>query len=381
VTGAEPDQDALLASVAAFAREEVAPQAAAWSMGAAPEPALLERAGALGLMRIEVPLAAGGLSLGFALKARLCALLAAADFGFAMSVVNTQNAALRLARSARPRIVEALLPDLLAGRASACTALTEPGAGSDVAAMAMTARRVTGGWRLDGEKTWIVNARHARVAIVYAQCAEPGDAAGIGAFAVPLDGRGCRRRALDAPFAQTSTGTGGIVLEDCRLSEDHQLVPPGEAFGAILDEINGARAYVAAMCCAMLGAALDIAGDHGERRISFGRPLRDHQAWRFILARAGVDLAAARRLTDAAVAAVDAGAPAQLVSAQAKLAAVAACQRHLPELLHAMGAEGLRAEHPFARHLAAAQIAALTDGSTEMLLERVARLMRRPSPA
>lgn len=371
----------MLDAVAAFARDRVAPAAGAWAMGAEPDPVLFEAAAALGLMRLSVPEAAGGLGLGFGEKARACAALAAADFGFAMAVVNTHNAALRIAASAPPALAARLLPDLLSGRVAACTALTEPGTGSDVAAMVTTARRVPGGWRLDGEKAWIVNGRRAALAIVYAQCGEPGDSAGIAAFAVPLDAPGCTRYPLDSPLAQTAMGTGGFTFADVRLPDDHLLFPPGTAFGAILDEINGARAYVAAMACAMLDAAIGAAGAWGESRRSFGQTLWEHQAWRLGLAAAAVDLAAARALTDAAVAAVDGGAPAQMLCAQAKLSATAACQRHLPVLLHAMGAEGLRPDHPMTRHLAAAQIATLTDGSTEMLLERVARLMRRGRPA
>lgn len=367
-----------LAAAQAFAREDVAPVAAGWSMGAAPDPALMERAGALGLLAVEVPAEAGGLGLGFAVKARTAQAIAALDFGIAMSIVNTQNVAIRLVKSAPRTVWERHLPDLLAGRATACTALTEPGTGSDFAAVATRARRLTdGGWKLDGEKSWIINARHAAVTIVYAQCGEPGDRNGIAAFVIPLDTPGCSRYAIDVPFSQTSLGTGGVRFEGATLSSDHLLFAPGEAFGAILDEINGARAYVAAMCCGMLEAAIAEAAAYGETRQSFGRPLSGHQAWRLALARAGVDLAAASALTDRAVAAVDEGAPAQLLAAHAKLAAVEACRRHLPDLMHLMGAEGLRAERCFSRHLAAAEIAALTDGSTEMLLERAHRLMLR----
>ena len=362
----------------AFACEAVAPAAAGWSLGGALDPGLLERAGALGLMAVEVPAEAGGRGLGFGAKARVAERLAAADFGFAMSVINTQNVALRLVKSAPRAVWEPLMPDLLAGRASACTALTEPDAGSDFAAISTTAQREGDGWRLDGEKTWIVNARHAAIAIVYAQCgAVGGDRNGIGAFVVPLDAPGCSRYPLAAPFSQISMGTGGFRLEGVRLPAEHMIFGPGEAFGAILDEINGARAYVAAMACGMLASAIAEAGAYGERRRSFGQPLSGHQAWRLTLARAGVDLAAARALTAEAVAAVETGAPAQLLAAQAKIAAVEACRQRLPELLHLMGAEGLLPARPFSRHLAAAEIAALTDGSTEMLLERAHRLMRR----
>jgi len=81
---------------------------------------------------------------------------------------------------------------------------------------------------------------------------------------------------------------------------------PGVAFRSILNEINGARIYVAAMCCGMMDAALRLAVDYGERRQAFGQPLRQHQGWRWILAEASVDLAGARALTKAAAEALEA---------------------------------------------------------------------------
>jgi len=234
----------------------------------------------------------------------------------------------------------------------------------------------SGGWVLDGEKTWITNARNAALAIVYAQCGEVGDRSGIGAFLVDLTAPGCRRYAISSAFAQSSTGTGGFTLSGYELTDEHLLVEPGQAFTSIMLEINGARTYVAAMCCGMLDSALSLCTTYGAQRHSFGRPLAAHQAWRLPLAQAETDLAAARSLVQSATNCITSGEDAQLLSAQAKIYAVSTCQKHLPVLLHAMGAEGLRQEYPYARHLGAAQIAALVDGSTEMLLERVSRLAR-----
>lgn len=380
-----PDADAaaLLARVQSFADTRIAPAAAGWSMGASPDPALYREAAGLGLFGVEVPVAQGGAGLGYTLKARICAILAAADFGFAMSVVNTHNVALRLVQSAAQSVQDAHLAGLLSGAVSACTALTEPGAGSDFGAVQTRAVPQGDGWLLTGEKTWIVNARHAGLAIVFAQCGTaeqtPANGAGIGAFAVDLTAPGVTRYAIDAAFSQTSTGTGGFRLKDVRLGPDALLLPPGTAFKSILTEINGARTYVAAMCCAMLETALDQAARYGEVRKTFGKPLSAHQGWRLHLAQARGDLSAAQALTDRAIARVAAGEDAQLAAAEAKIQAVEASQRHLPALLHAMGAEGLRAEHCFTRHLAAAQVAGLTDGSTTMLRERVLRLTR-PAP-
>jgi alkylation response protein AidB-like acyl-CoA dehydrogenase len=366
-----------LARIRAFAAERVAPAAAGWSMGEAPGAAILEDAAALGLMRLEVPVADGGLGLGFAMKARTAEALAGADFGFAMSLINTQNVALKLAQLGAETLKARTLPPLIDGQGSACTALTEPQTGSDFGAVTTRAQRDGEGWVIDGDKTWIINARHAAVSVVYAQTGAAGDRDGIAAFLVELDAPGCTRSPLDSPFQQTSMGTGTIRLDRVRLPEDALLLPPGAAFRAILGEINGARTYVAAMCNGMLAAALAAATAWGAERHSFGRPLAGHQAWRLALAEAGVDLAASRALTERAVAAVAAdegSAEAQRVAAQAKVFATGACLRRLPALMHAMGAEGLSPARPFARHLAAAQAATLTDGSTEMLLERLTRL-------
>ena len=362
-----------LASVQAFANQQVAPSAARWSQGHVPDPDIFKAAARLGLFGIELPVHAGGLGLDFRHKAEACRILAAADFGFAMAVVNTHNVALRLFRSA-PELAGEHLVTLLSGETSACTALTEPCGGTDAAAMRTRAVEAPGGWVLNGEKTWIVNGRRAGLAIVFAKCGGGDDPGSIGAFLVDLTAPGVERYPIDSAFAQTGTGTGGFTLKDVHLPRENLILPPGTAFRSILAEINGARAYVAAMCCGMLEAAIATVAAHGHRRVSFGKPLMEHQAWRLSLAQAGTDLAASRALTDRAISAVPDDRAAQRIAAEAKIHAVQTCQRHLPALLHAMGAEGLRLEHCLARHLAAVQSAALTDGAEAPLLERVSKL-------
>ncbi|MFD1193828.1 acyl-CoA dehydrogenase family protein [Seohaeicola saemankumensis] len=368
-----------LAQVRAFAATTLAPAAARWTKGDAPDPDLFRAAAALGLFGIELPVEAGGLSFDFAHKAAVCATLAAVDFGFAMSVVNTHNAALRLHLSA-PTLAARHLPGLLSGQVLACTALTEPGAGTDVAALQTRATQTADGWMISGHKDWIINARHAGLSIVFAKCGAGDDGPAIGAFLVDLTAPGATRHATEAGFAQDSMGTGGFILDGVALPSEALILPPGTAFRAILSEINGARAYVAAMCCAMLGAAIDTAARYGQSRHSFSMPLMDHQAWRLALAQAQTDLAATHALTDRAIAAIPDDPAAQLLAAQAKVHAVQTCQQHLPALLHAMGAEGLRPTHCLTRHLAAVQSAALTDGAIAPLLERVARLSWPATP-
>ena len=372
---------ALLDRTRAFAHDSVAPQAARWERERRIGHEALDEAVAIGLTRLQVPAAFGGLDLSFSCKAAVTEVLAGADFGFAMSLVNTHNVAAKLARDATPAVAARYLPDLIAARRLGCTALTEPGAGSDFGAITTSATRVGGGWRIDGAKAWITNAALADVVVLFAQTQAGSGGQGIACFVV--DGRraGFVREPAFALGGQHSIGTGGFRLDGYLAQDDELVHPSGQAFKAALGSINGARTYIAAMCCGMVGAALQVVLDHGRQRHSFGQPLAAHQGWRWRLAEASAELAGCRAMVAQAAALIDAGQAAgyeaQLAAAQAKLLANRMAERQLPALAQLMGAEGLREQHPFSRHLLGARVAGLVDGSTEMLLERIAAVMQR----
>ncbi|MCF8210066.1 MAG: acyl-CoA/acyl-ACP dehydrogenase, partial [Rhodoferax sp.] len=244
------------------------------------------RAAQAGLLGLQVPQALGGLGLSFSCKVEALKILATHDFGLAMSLVNTHNVAEQIARLGHPDLVASWVPRLLAGECSACTALTERTAGSDFAAIQTRARAVPGGWQLDGVKTWITNATHAELMVVYAQTLEGAGASGIAGFVVDANAPGFQRQVGPAMGPVASMGTGGFALAAYHCATDDLLAPPGEAFKDILRAINGARIYVAAMCCAMVGECLRVASAFGGQRVAFGKPLHGHQAWRWTLANA-----------------------------------------------------------------------------------------------
>ncbi len=367
------DEQRAVGATHAFVAAHVRPHVQAWQQGLSDSRQVLPEAARAGLLGLEVPLELGGQGLSFGCKWRVAELLAAADFGLAMSLINSHNVANHLARAAAPSVQRQHLPALLSGQHSGCTALTEPGAGSDFSAITTLARPVGDGWLIDGEKTWIVNATHADVVVLYAQTEAGRGAAGIAAFVVDARRDGFVRGPAANSSAARAIDAGGFRLQAYRARADELLHPPGQAFKAALASINGARVYVAAMCCGMVAECLSVASAYGATRHSFGKSLQQHQGWRWQLADAAIDLQAARHLVDAAATLIDSGADAQTAAAQAKVFATRMAGRHLAALMHAMGAEGLREHHPFLRHLAAAQVATLTDGSTEMLLERIAK--------
>ena len=356
-----------------FVRVHVAPDAARRLSERHTSEDLHLAAGSAGLLGLQLPASVGGMGVSFACKAQVAAILAQADFGVAMSLINTHNVAEQLFRLAAPGFAQRYLPDLLAGRLSACTALTEPSGGSDFAAIQTNAVAVPGGWRLNGAKTWITNAVHADLFVVYAQTRVGAGAAGIAAFVVQAQRAGFKRAPGPAMGPVSTIGTGGFELQGYLCSEDEMLSPPGEAFKDILGAINGARTYVAAMCCGMVSEALQVTSTWGHARQAFGKSLHGHQGWRWCLADAAIDLEAAQLLVAQAADLIDAGLDAQSASAKAKVFATRMAQKNLAALMHAMGAEGLVENYPFVRHLASAQVAGFVDGSTEMLLERIAK--------
>ncbi len=366
----------LLANAEKLTREIVIPNAARWERERRIGNEGVLAAAAIGLTRLQVPTSHGGLGMSFLCKARLTDVLAAGDFGFAMSLVNTQNVAAKLVRDASAPIAARYVPDIIAGKRLGCTALTEPGAGSDFAAITTLATPFEGGWKINGAKAWITNAAQADVVILYAQTQAGSGGRGIACFLIDGTRAGFVREPAFELGGQHTIGTGGFRLENYVAQSDEMLHPPGQAFKAALSSINGARTYIAAMSCGMVGEALRVVSQFGEQRSSFGKALADHQGWRWRLAEAASELTACRLMVDHTAALIDAHADAQLAAAQTKLLATRMADRQLPILAQAMGAEGLREHYPFARHLMGARVAGFVDGSTEMLLERICAVMR-----
>ena len=197
-----------------FVADYVKPNASRWERDRALPHEAFKRAATLGLTAIEVPEALGGMGCSFTTKAQIAELLATADFGFAMAIVNTQNVAKKF--SDHPDFAAGMLhlPGLISADRIGCTALTEPGNGSDFAAITTLARASGDGWLINGEKAWITNATRADSIIAYVQTKEVGEASGIAAFAI--DGRrdGFHRGAPSDPIGLHSNGSGGFTMKD-----------------------------------------------------------------------------------------------------------------------------------------------------------------------
>lgn len=372
---------ALVERAKEFGRLVVAPQAGRWEEERRQPLEALRAACAAGLASIELSPACGGQGLRFSAKLRAVEELAKYDFAFAFSLVNHHNATVRVAQ-AQPQVAARLVPRMLAGELIGGAAYTEPGHGSDLGQLATTARKVEGGWIIKGEKAWMTNGASADVMTLLAQTDAAARAGGIATFVIEADRPGFVRLPPYAVQAGHAIGAGGFRLEDYFAPDEALLDAPGAAFKRSLLGINGARAYVAAMCAGMLDAAIGQAVAAAAARQAFGQRVIDFQGLRWSLVDADTDLAALRLLAYRAARQIDQGANAEETAARAKKFAGDRAVVHLAACVQAMGADGLRCEHPLVRHLTAAKIACFTDGTTQMMNERLGkRLLHRLTPS
>jgi acyl-CoA dehydrogenase len=251
------------------------------------------------------------------------------------------------------------------GKVMTAFAMTEPEAGSDVAAIATNARRDGSGYVLDGTKTLISNAGIADLYIVFASTDRDKGAKGISCFLVPGDAPGLRLigpQVLSAPHP-----LGEIAFEDCRVPADALLGAEGRGYGLGLAALDRLRPTVAAAACGMAARALAEALVHVKRRHQFGRPLAQFQLVQQKLARMATDLTAARLLTYRAAYEKDQGQE-RITSeaAMAKSFATEMAQRAVDDAVQLIGGRGVLADHPVDRLYRAVRALRIYEGTTEI---------------
>ncbi|HEX6041049.1 acyl-CoA dehydrogenase family protein, partial [Longimicrobium sp.] len=233
---------------------------------------LVRRLGSGGVLRLAVPAPYGGarerldvrsLCLAREMLARAHGL---SDFAFAMQGLGTGPISLFGSDALRERY----LPPVAAGERIAAFALSEPDAGSDVAAMTTTARRVDGGYVIDGVKTWISNAGIADHYVVFCRFPEAGER-GYAAFVVDADNPGLRVRERIDVIAPHPLGT--LALEDCRVDADALVGEAGAGMRVALGTLDVFRSTVGAAALGFARRALDEALRWTRERQAFGKPL------------------------------------------------------------------------------------------------------------
>lgn len=269
--------------------------------------------------------------------------------------------------------VERWIPGIAAGEVPVGFALTEPGAGSDAAALSLRAVPVEGGYRLSGEKAFISNAPDAGVYSVFARTGDDGSR-GITAFAVPGDAPGLTgtRQRLLSPHP-----IGRLVLDEVFVPAEAVLGEVGGGWRVAMRTLDMFRPSVGAFAVGMGQAALDAAVAHTADRQAFGRPLRAFQAVSHQLAEVATRLHAARLMVRDAAAAYDAGAGAAHLSAMAKLFATETAQHAVDVAIQVHGGRALEQGHLLEHLYREVRAPRIYEGASEIQREIIARHLYR----
>jgi len=257
------------------------------------------------------------------------------------------------------------LRPILEGRCMAAFAMSEPDAGSDVAAMRTTARRDGGDWVIDGEKHLISNAGIADVYLVFAVTTPGAGSRGISLFIVPSETRGfvyAGPQQLAAPHP-----LGRIRFEGCRVGTDALLGEADHGFKVGMKTLDRVRPSVGAAACGMAARALVEALQHASTRRQFGEPLASFQIVREKLGRMAAELEAARLLVYRAAWHVDHhDARITLEAAMAKSVATEAAQHIVDEAVQILGGRGVLVGNPVERLYRAVRALRIYEGTTEI---------------
>nr|WP_203581627.1 acyl-CoA dehydrogenase family protein [Microbacterium hibisci] len=367
------ERAAILDAVREFAQTELAPHALEWDRESRFPRETLQRGGELGLGGIYIREDVGGSGLSRSDAAAIFEELAQGDPAIAayISIHNMVAWMIDTYGSAEQRTEWLPLLTSMTGFGSYC--LTEPGAGSDAAAITTSAIRVSderGGdeFVLTGVKQFISGGGEASVYIVMARTDAEAGARGITAFLVPADAPGLSFGQLEHKMGWNAQPTRQVILDEVRVPAANVLGGEGQGFKIAMSALDGGRINIAA--CSLGGAqwALDRAVKYVHERFTFGEPLAEKQAVVFALADMATELRAARALVRDAAAALDAKAPdASMQCAMAKRFATDAGFTVANQALQLHGGYGYLHEYGIEKVVRDLRVHQILEGTNEIM--------------
>lgn len=325
----------------------------------------------LGLFAAFVPPAHGGIELDLETTMLVVERIARDSAACALLVGNCGDGIGAIVHGGSDAQQARVLPAVADGSIVPAFCLTEPGAGSDAAALAATAVRDGDRFRLTGTKLYITNGSVAGVFTVWARTA-----AGVSAFLVEAGADG-----LEVVRDEDLLGLRGVPATELRFADTpgELLGTDGDGFRLAMVTLDDARLNISACALGTAAGALAIALDHARAREAFGQPIIRHQGLGFLLADVVTELAAARALWLQAIRAVAAGAGrrASTVCAMAKNACCQAAMRATTEAVQVLGGSGLTRDVPVERMFRDAKTFQILDGTTQIQQLIIARHLER----
>ncbi|HEX2560421.1 acyl-CoA dehydrogenase family protein [Phenylobacterium sp.] len=371
------EQRAIQEAASAFAAAELAPHSARWDAEKHFPVDVLRKAAELGFAGIYTSEETGGAGLSRLDAAIIFEALAYGDVPVTAYLTIHNMATWMVDRFGSAELRRKYVPRLTSMELIASYCLTEPGSGSDAAALRTTARRDGESYVLDGSKAFISGGGVSDIYVVMARTGEPG-AKGVSCFVVEKDSPGLTFGAQERKMGWNAQPTAQVNFDGVRVPAENRVGAEGEGFRFAMMGLDGGRLNIAACSLGGAGFALDTAKTYMEQRQQFGRPLKDFQALQFKIADMATELEAARLMVRRAAAALDARDPAATkLCAMAKRFATDAGFSVANEALQLHGGYGYLQDYPLERIVRDLRVHQILEGTNEIMRVIISREMFR----
>jgi len=357
-----------------YAREKLAPTAADRDREHKFPAAEIREMGQLGFLGMTTPEAYGGSDVGAVAYACVLEEIAAGE-GACSTILSVHNSVAcgPIVKFGTEAQKQRFLPKLASGEWVGGFALSEPQAGSDAANLLTRAVRDGDHYVLSGTKQFITSGKNGNVIIVFAVTDPAAGKKGISAFIVPTDAPGYKVVRVEDKLGQHASDTCQIAFDEMRLSGELLLGAEGEGYRIALSNLEGGRIGIAAQSVGMARAAFEAARDYARERITFGRPIAEHQAVAFRLATMATEIEAARQLVYHAAQLREAGLPCLTEASMAKLFASEMAERVSSAALQIFGGSGYIRDYPVERIYRDVRVCQIYEGTSDIQRMVIAR--------
>jgi len=342
--------------------------------------AIVAKLGPLGFLGVLVPEEYGGAGLDYVSYALIVEELNRGDASVGITMwAHNSLCTNHVTLFASPAQKAKWLPRLAHGEILGAWGLTEPGSGSDAAALRTRAERRDGGYVLNGSKAFITNASVGALAVVMARTDPTKGAKGISAFVVEKGTPGFSAGTPYRKLGLHASDTAELIFEDARVPADHVLGAEGQGFVQAMQVLEGGRIAMAAMAVGIAQAAVDAAVKYMKQRTAFGKTLAEFNGLQGMIAELATEVEVARLLLLRAAYLKDSGRPAMHAAAMAKVFASEAAMKAATKAVQIHGGAGYITEFPVERIFRDAKLTEIGEGTSEVQRLVIAREILKAS--
>ncbi len=365
------------ATVTRFVEQEINPHVDAWEAAETyPAHEVMGKLGKLGLLGLKYPEEYGGAGLDFSYSMVMAEALGAASCGgVPMSIgVHTDMCTPALARFGTDALRKEFLAPSIAGDLVGCLGVSEPGGGSDVAAVKTSARKVGGDYVINGTKMWITNGLQADWCCLLANTSEGGSPhKNKSLIIVPMDAPGIAKQKI-TKIGMNSSDTAQLFFDDVRVPQRHLIGQEGMGFTFQMLQFQEERLWGAASSLRGLDRLIDMTIDYTRQRQAFGKSILDNQVVHFRLAELRTEVEALRALTYRAVEMYVAGKDVTRLASMAKLKCGRLSREVTDSCLQYWGGMGYTLENPVSRAYRDSRLVSIGGGADEVMLGILCKL-------